>query len=95
MEVKELLDKEIKEVNSNEYSEIKISLYTKITKFVKLEITSGEDKIVAKSNDKGYSFEIVDSEDNKISFYTSEEINEGLYLDDIPRDTYYLFLKLT
>lgn len=64
MEVKELLDKEIKEVNSNEYSEIKISLYTRITKFVKLEITSGEDKIVVKSNDKGYSFEIVDSEDN-------------------------------
>lgn len=64
MEVKELLDKEIKEVNNNEYSDIKISLYTKITKFVKLEITSGEDKIVVKSNDKGYSFEIVDSEDN-------------------------------
>lgn len=64
MEVKELLDKEIKEVNSNEYSDIKISLYTKITKFVKLEITSGEDKIVVNSNDKGYSFEIVDSEDN-------------------------------
>ena len=61
MEVKELLDKEIKEVNNNEYSDIKISLYTKITKFVKLEITSGEDKIVVKSNDKGYSFEIVDS----------------------------------
>ena len=64
MEVKELLDIEIKEVNSNEYSDIKISLYTKITKFVKLEITSGEDKIAVKSNDKGYSFEIVDSEDN-------------------------------
>ncbi len=64
MEVKELLDKEIKEVNSNEYSDIKISLYTKITKFVKLEITSSEDKIAVKSNDKGYSFEIVDSEDN-------------------------------
>lgn len=64
MEVKELLDKEIKEVNSNEYSDIKISLYTKITKFVKLEITSGEDKIVVKSNDKGYSLKYVDSEDN-------------------------------
>ena len=64
MEVKELLDKEIEEVNDNEYSDIKISLYTKITKFVKLEITSGEDKIVIKSNDKGYSFEIVDSEDS-------------------------------
>ena len=76
MEVKELLDKEIKEVNSNEYSEIKISLYTKITKFVKLEITSGEDKIVVKSNDKGYSFEIVDSEDNN-TYNGTIEINNN------------------
>ena len=76
MEVKELLDKEIKEVNSNEYSDIKISLYTKITKFVKLEITSGEDKIVVKSNDKGYSFEIVDSEDNN-TYNGTIEINNS------------------
>ena len=76
MEVKELLDKEIKEVNCNEYSDIKISLYTKITKFVKLEITSGEDKIVVKSNDKGYSFEIVDSEDNN-TYNGTIEINNN------------------
>ena len=76
MEVKELLDKEIKEVNSNEYSDIKISLYNKITKFVKLEITSGEDKIVVKSNDKGYSFEIVDSEDNN-TYNGTIEINNN------------------
>lgn len=76
MEVKELLDKEIKEVNSNEYSDTKISLYTKITKFVKLEITSGEDKIVVKSNDKGYSFEIVDSEDNN-TYNGTIEINNN------------------
>lgn len=76
MEVKELLDKEIKEVNSNEYSDIKISLYTKITKFVKLEITSGEDKIAVKSNDKGYSFEIVDSEDNN-TYNGTIEINNN------------------
>lgn len=76
MEVKELLDKEIKEVNSNEYSDIKISLYTKITKFVKLEITSGEDKIVVKSNDKGYSFEIVDSEVNN-TYNGTIEINNN------------------
>ena len=76
MEVKELLDKEIKEVNNYEYSDIKISLYTKITKFVKLEITSGEDKIVVKSNDKGYSFEIVDSEDNN-TYNGTIEINNN------------------
>lgn len=34
-------------------------------------------------------------EDNKINFNTSEFINEGLYLDDLERGTYYLFLKLT
>lgn len=76
MEVKELLDKEIKEVNGREYSDIKISLYTKITKFVKLEITSGEDKIVVKSNDKGYSFEIVDSEENN-TYNGTIEINNN------------------
>lgn len=76
MEVKELLDKEIEEVNNNEYNEIKISLYTRITKFVKLEITSGEDKIVVKSNDKGYSFEIVDSEDNN-TYNGTIEINNN------------------
>ena len=76
MEVKELLDKEIEEVNDNEYSDIKISLYTRITKFVKLEITSGEDKIVVKSNDKGYSFEIVDSEDNN-TYNGTIEINNN------------------
>ena len=31
----------------------------------------------------------------KINFYTSGRTNGWLYLDDIPRDTYYLFLKLT
>ena len=76
MEVKELLDKEIEDVNNNEYNEIKISLYTRITKFVKLEITSGEDKIVVKSNDKGYSFEIVDSEDNN-TYNGTIEINNN------------------
>ena len=32
---------------------------------------------------------------NKIEFYFSEKINNGLYLDDIERGEYYLFLKLT
>lgn len=53
---------------------------------IKLVLYNGEDK----------AFDVkVENEDNKIRFYTSEEINEGLYLDDISRDTYYLFLKLT
>ena len=34
-------------------------------------------------------------EDNKINFNTSKYINEGIYLDDLERGTYYLFLKLT
>lgn len=32
--------------------------------------------------------------DSKIDFYISEEINNGLYLDDIERGEYYLFLRL-
>lgn len=34
-------------------------------------------------------------EDNKINFNTFKYINEGIYLDDLERGTYYLFLKLT
>lgn len=53
---------------------------------IKLTLYNGTDK----------EFDIItENEDNKISFYTSEYINEGLYLDDITRGTYYLFLKLT
>ena len=33
-------------------------------------------------------------EDNKIKFYLSDKINEGFYLDEIERGTYFLFLKL-
>lgn len=35
-----------------------------------------------------------DIEDNKIYFTTSDNINEGMYLDDIERGTYYLFIKI-
>ena len=53
---------------------------------IKLTLYNGEDK----------DFDIiVENEDNKINFYTSEYINERLYIDDITRDTYYIFLKLT
>lgn len=53
---------------------------------IKLTLYNGIDK----------EFDIItETEDNKLNFYTSEEINEGLYIDDISRDTYYLFLKLT
>lgn len=33
-------------------------------------------------------------EDGKIKFTTSENINEGIYLDDIERGIYYLFIKI-
>lgn len=38
---------------------------------------------------------IYNSDGNKIDFYFSENINDGMYLDDIERGEYYLFLKLT
>lgn len=47
-------------------------------------------------NGKEIEFDIISNiEDNKINFYTSKYINEGLYLDDLSRDVYYLFLRLT
>lgn len=38
---------------------------------------------------------IAQKDDNGITFYISEYINDGLYLDNIARGFYYLFLKLT
>jgi len=36
-----------------------------------------------------------DIEDNKIIFTTSENINEGIYLDNLERNDYYMFIKLS
>lgn len=63
-----------------------LELLDKSYEDIKLTLYNGEEK----------EFDIeVENDDNKIDFYTSKEINEGIYLDDIPRGTYYLFLKLT
>ena len=40
--------------------------------------------------DSGYK-----KEDGKVIFYLSEYINDGMYLDDIERGNYYLFLKVS
>ncbi|MGM9881424.1 MAG: N-acetylmuramoyl-L-alanine amidase [Bacilli bacterium] len=37
----------------------------------------------------------IEEESSKINFYVSETLNEGIYLDDLPRGIYYLFLKIT
>ncbi len=37
---------------------------------------------------------ISENDGNKIDFYLSEHINDGLFLDDLARGKYYLFLKL-
>jgi len=52
---------------------------------IKLTMYNGEDKDIDI---------ISDVKDNKINFYISEYINEGLYLDDIGIGTYHLFLKI-
>lgn len=53
---------------------------------ISLTLYNGEDKDI----------DIISSNDGtKIEFYFSEYINDGLYLDNIERDDYYLFLKLT
>ena len=36
-----------------------------------------------------------DIEDNKIVFTTSENINEGIYLDNLDRNDYFMFIKLS
>ena len=47
-------------------------------------------------NGEDKDIDIISSNDGtKIEFYFSEYINDGLYLDNIERDDYYLFLKLT
>lgn len=52
---------------------------------IKLTLYNGEDKDIDIK---------ADVEDNKITFYLSETINEGLYLDNLEKGKYYLFLKL-
>ena len=47
-------------------------------------------------NGEDHDIEIISSDDGtRIDFYFSEYINDGLYLDNIGRGNYYLFLKLT
>lgn len=53
---------------------------------IKLVLFNGEDKDIEV---------IADIENNKINFYLSEYLNDGLLLDEIERGTYCLFLKLT
>lgn len=63
-----------------------LEITDKSYKSIKLTLYNGEDK----------DYDITTSlEEGKIKFHTSEYINEGLYLDDIARGKYYLFLKLT
>ena len=52
---------------------------------IKLTLYNGIDKDIEVNSE---------IEDNKINFYLSETINEGLYLDNLEKGTYYLFLKL-
>lgn len=58
----------------------------KTYKSVDLVLYNGKDKSIKVSSD------VID---NKINFYTSQYINEGIYLDDIKKGIYYLFLRLT
>ena len=53
---------------------------------------SSDVKLVLKSLKNEISYDIFYSNGE---FYTSEYINEGIYLDDIPIDDYFVFLKTT
>lgn len=62
-----------------------LEINDKSYKEIKLTMYNGEDKDIDL---------LAEIKDNKVNFYLSEYINEGLYLDEIERGTYYLFLKL-
>ncbi len=47
-------------------------------------------------NGEEKKFDVIDEKDGTIiNFSTSEDINEGMYIDNLDRGIYYLFLKLT
>lgn len=60
---------------------------TKDISDIKLVLFNKEDK---KSYDVEYEYI-----DNKIRFYLSNKINEGIYLDEIPKGEYQVLLKIT
>lgn len=62
-----------------------LEINDKSYKEIKLTMYNGEDKDIDL---------LAEIKDNKVNFYLSEYVNEGLYLDEIERGTYYLFLKL-
>lgn len=94
MEVKELLDKELEEVNNNEYNDIKISLYTKLTKFVRLEIISDENKIIVKSSDKNIDFEVIDNDNTYNGTIKIDSNNNGTSYNINIKDNNNLEIKI-
>ena len=63
---------------------------------LEVEDKNYQDVVLTLYNGKDRDIKInTNLDEGKIVFSLSEEINEGLYLDDIERGTYYLFLKLT
>ncbi len=63
---------------------------------LEVEDKNYQDVVLTLYNGKDRDIKInTNLDEGKIVFSLSEEINEGLYLDDIERGIYYLFLKLT
>ncbi|MBQ8193269.1 MAG: N-acetylmuramoyl-L-alanine amidase [Bacilli bacterium] len=64
--------------------------------YIEIEDTNYSDIQLTLFDGEDNDIEIItETEGNKISFYFSEYINEGLLLDTIEKGTHYLFLKLT
>lgn len=58
--------------------------------------TNYDDIYLTLYNDEDIDIKLkADIEDNKIAFTTSETINEGIYLDNLERNDYYMFIKLS
>ena len=63
---------------------------------LEIEDMTYQDICLTLYNGEDNDVEIIFSDDGtKIDFYFSEYINDGFYLDELARDNYYLFLKLT
>lgn len=63
---------------------------------LKIADTNYEDISLILYNGKEKKFNVNDEkEGNDIKISTSDYINEGMYIDNLDRDVYYLFLKLT
>ena len=89
-----ILDVEEEKVNISEY--YTYGTYMNMTGSVKLSKNNFKSIKLTLYNGKFRDYDINYTEDvNTINFNMSDLLNEGIYLEDINRGTYYMFIKVT